>query len=93
MGFASKVKGIANFYPRPPRGGRRWQYLDGDTWIVISIHALREEGDAGRGVPAGNGPISIHALREEGDSFHCPCFLRPEHFYPRPPRGGRRNHR
>ena len=34
---------------------------------VISIHALREEGDAT--VPARDAPprISIHALREEGD--------------------------
>ena len=34
--------------------------------------------------------ISIHALREEGDP--CPGFLllRPDNFYPRPPRGGRR---
>ena len=34
--------------------------------------------------------ISIHALREEGDS---PLLLQPPkhtHFYPRPPRGGRR---
>ena len=35
---------------------------------MISIHALREEGDS---VPAGivvaNSRISIHALREEGD--------------------------
>ena len=35
-----------NFYPRPPRGGRR-QYHDGRAaGIRISIHALREEGDA-----------------------------------------------
>ena len=34
-----------NFYPRPPRGGRR--YEGGLTMIYpdISIHALREEGD------------------------------------------------
>ena len=35
-----------NFYPRPPRGGRRrnpYAAADGD---FISIHALREEGDA-----------------------------------------------
>ena len=35
--------------------------------------------------------ISIHALREEGDPK--PCVLREvlcKHFYPRPPRGGRR---
>ena len=34
---------------------------------MISIHALREEGDD-RGRFNSNGPpISIHALREEGD--------------------------
>ena len=33
----------------------------------ISIHALREEGDAGRAGPEPAGRISIHALREEGD--------------------------
>ena len=33
--------------------------------------------------------ISIHALREEGDA-NCPAFLvRSTDFYPRPPRGGR----
>ena len=36
---------------------------------LISIHALREEGDHGlsRWIP--NSFISIHALREEGDGF------------------------
>ena len=34
--------------------------------------------------------ISIHALREEGDRRSA-CTQRPGcHFYPRPPRGGRR---
>ena len=38
----------------------------------ISIHALREEGDAGGPFPAGQLQISIHALREEGDiTIHC----------------------
>ena len=35
----------AHFYPRPPRGGRRAitdEVLDA---VIISIHALREEGD------------------------------------------------
>ena len=47
--------------------------MEGDlvpqTW-VISIHALREERDAGPfwGRSAGL-PISIHALREERDRF------------------------
>ena len=35
---------------------------------MISIHALREEGDpARRGFAVENSGISIHALREEGD--------------------------
>ena len=58
--------------------------------ILISIHALREEGDdtgqrSGRFFKG----ISIHALREEGDL----CFIvrsgGRKYFYPRPPRGGR----
>ena len=34
--------------------------------------------------------ISIHALREEGDPPLCSVGARPFDFYPRPPRGGRR---
>ena len=34
---------------------------------IISIHALREEGDRHRAPCSGILPISIHALREEGD--------------------------
>ena len=33
--------------------------------------------------------ISIHALREEGDGAPHPAGARTQHFYPRPPRGGR----
>ena len=36
----------ANFYPRPPRGGRPARYCAGASASNISIHALREEGDA-----------------------------------------------
>ena len=36
---------FGNFYPRPPRGGRL-RFLDArPAYLVISIHALREEGD------------------------------------------------
>ena len=35
--------------------------------VLISIHALREEGDVGRNLVADLVVISIHALREEGD--------------------------
>ena len=34
-----------NFYPRPPRGGRRPDWTSVRRWLWISIHALREEGD------------------------------------------------
>ena len=56
----------------------------------ISIHALREEGDAVHGPENLVDAISIHALREEGDwagRAHPSC---KGYFYPRPPRGGRR---
>ena len=36
-------------------------------WL-ISIHALREEGDHGRAQVLQKRGISIHALREEGDA-------------------------
>ena len=78
-----------NFYPRPPRGGRPvvvlqhvgfhqflstpsarratfyrpGRYLPG----MISIHALREEGDSVLSLNFDFFDISIHALREEGD--------------------------
>ena len=43
---------------------------DGGEVLVISIHALREEGDqTGEGVVCLVGEISIHALREEGDGW------------------------
>ena len=35
----------ANFYPRPPRGGRRQSREKALQNQIISIHALREEGD------------------------------------------------
>ena len=79
----------ADFYPRPPRGGRLLadvvDVLRGD----ISIHALREEGD----VPVYDNrvavSISIHALREEGDPAALAVRAAHTNFYPRPPRGGR----
>ena len=39
-----------NFYPRPPRGGRRGPSISAGSLSLISTHALREEGDqAGHG--------------------------------------------
>ena len=39
--------GTRNFYPRPPRGGRRETQEVYSNIEEISIHALREEGDRG----------------------------------------------
>ena len=78
-----------NFYPRPPRGGRRtnqaicqlgYQFLSTPsarraTSLVFTIHIEQR--------------ISIHALREEGDCPHPRCQAAADDFYPRPPRGGR----
>ena len=132
-----KWGGGSDFYPRPPRGGRREFQNPEVRAEYISIHALREEGDKPPAQrlqplrdfyprpPRGGRPlyamhstcapmISIHALREEGDcsalrqfsrlaSFlstpsarratcaPANCFPPPTHFYPRPPRGGRRS--
>ena len=41
---------------------------------VISIHALREEGDHGVDGAERHRDISIHALREEGDVILAHCF-------------------
>ena len=58
--------------------------------ILISIHALREEGDhSGCYADDRRQRISIHALREEGDLGNVQHRKRRTNFYPRPPRGGR----
>ena len=57
-----------NFYPRPPRGGRRAVHRSDHGQQPISIHALREEGDLFIFKSAVAFVISIHALREEGDN-------------------------
>ena len=63
---------------------------DCGNFLGISIHALREEGDA-QGIVRSleNLAISIHALREEGDLHRRPRHPARRDFYPRPPRGGR----
>ena len=41
-------EGLENFYPRPPRGGRPAVSVIHQNTVIISIHALREEGDKSR---------------------------------------------
>ena len=79
-----------DFYPRPPRGGRHQLHALSAEVVVISIHALREEGDGDAFCGYRQRSISIHALREEGDPAQLPFERCPTNFYPRPPRGGRR---
>ena len=62
-----KLHWTFDFYPRPPRGGRPCRTTTALVTCGISIHALREEGDAVQAKNSGTYTISIHALREEGD--------------------------
>ena len=101
-----------DFYPRPPRGGRRRaeNVVTADTLFLSTPSARRATHP--RFCCSGESGISIHALREEGDvcgsphAGHHKGFLSTPsarratsismsfakaflHFYPRPPRGGR----
>ena len=58
---------------------------------IISIHALRTEGDCLSCDNLSQLPhISIHALRTEGDQLALLIGSVRTNFYPRPPYGGRR---
>ena len=83
------VSWMSYFYPRPPRGGRLATALIAAHEELISIHALREEGDrlvSGMAVaqryfyprPPRGGRLSGQVA--DGGLGN---------FYPRPPRGGR----
>ena len=78
-----------NFYPRPPRGGRRdvRSVLLSESLFLSTPSARRATLVAEQTVPCGN--ISIHALREEGDRTIVSPRAPKLNFYPRPPRGGR----
>ena len=102
------------FYPRPPRGGRLAALGEQPVYNRISIHALREEGDAVLtacallfcrflSTPSARratctGKVLWSTDREflSTPSARRATFFPPSnqcrfrHFYPRPPRGGRR---
>ena len=81
----------ADFYPRPPRGGRHFQQVFNNKLHKISIHALREEGDliAIRCPPMYSDfyPRPPRGGRPSAPTVIC---MAQKNFYPRPPRGGRR---
>ena len=59
---------LLNFYPRPPRGGRRIVTInDPKTGTFLSTPSARRATFKFT-VPFEDSEISIHALREEGDS-------------------------
>ena len=73
-----------DFYPRPPRGGRRFLAAASMLGFAISIHALREEGDTNGLVAFANGYIFLstpsarratmphpHLTRDEAISIHA----------------------
>ena len=82
---------LKNFYPRPPRGGRRIcnRFASRSLLFLSTPSARRATTNSFK--TASSMSISIHALREEGDP-EAPGRIREaaKHFYPRPPRGGRR---
>ena len=83
---------IWHFYPRPPRGGRHLRDVQ-----ARSGGRFLPTPSARRATPGGSwcrakSPISTHALREEGDLFICYHCIMDVYFYPRPPRGGRRDY-
>ena len=80
-----KAYGRRYFYPRPPRGGRPIAFDTFRQFPVISIHALREEGDGSVPFRSCKRQISIHALREEDDPVQDGAYRRCGDFYPRPP--------
>ena len=82
---------IVNFYPRPPRGGRRNADFFCNGGLVISIHALRGEGDfltSAASSPASTFLSTPSVGRATGSGIVA--RVGGSDFYPRPPWGGRR---
>ena len=80
----------ADFYPRPPRGGRQVCRAEAPAGQIISIHALREEGDtsAAENLAVAGVFLSTPSARRATRVRNQP-HRRKDNFYPRPPRGGR----
>ena len=82
--------GQQDFYPRPPRGGRRKHRRAGHLKQNFYPRPPRGGRPGQYGSIERHHHISIHALREEGDRAADSNELQLGYFYPRPPRGGRR---
>ena len=78
------------FYPRPPGGGRPRAEAGLVGCVLISIHALRVEGD---GLIVPKRPVKLNFYpRPPGGGRPQKVFVDKSgiNFYPRPPGGGRR---
>ena len=79
-----------DFYPRPPRGGRRHNPAGSPARYPISIHALREEGDRTETLTqAVSGSFLSTPSARRATFWSEFSALATTNFYPRPPRGGR----
>ena len=78
-----------NFYPRPPRGGRRQSHKSKTVRPVFLSTPSARRATLGLHLCFNGIRISIHALREEGDNADLIGGKGQGDFYPRPPRGGR----
>ena len=85
--------GIRNFYPRPPRGGRRLKSSPVPTRRVFLSTSSARRTTKCKNPSCKREFISIHVLREEDDTRRWSARPHQNYFYPRPPRGGRRVHR
>ena len=86
---ASSTTLKSNFYPRPPRGGRRDESHAGMVWDEFLSTPSARRATSRRVAASDCKGISIHALREEGDQSSARRHHKQTDFYPRPPRGGR----
>ena len=67
---------LGYFYPRPPRGGRRFQRSDGAVVVLFLSTPSARRATTQCWIDNEKITISIHALREEGDRW-TPCPPRP----------------
>ena len=86
---SAAARSAGYFYPRPPRGGRRFVLSSRSISVIfLSTPSARRATLYNRSQQNGYS-ISIHALREEGDLTAFNAGALHFNFYPRPPRGGR----
>ena len=88
-GEAARLR-ARDFYPRPPRGGRRYAPFRLHSPFHISIHALREEGDGWlRATEVTHNTFLSTPSARRATSHFMTLPHNVSYFYPRPPRGGR----